>query len=115
MRDQLHVHLDGLEVSVSAFDMASLQQVMFYHRYERHELLQGSVFENTLSESTRKAGGLEADHSKLDKVIEEALPGMKRILVEDSFKKRHDCMEWRLGWGGLRWPGLGFPARPGVG
>ena len=32
MRDSLMEHLDGLEVSVSAFDMASLQHVMFFKR-----------------------------------------------------------------------------------
>lgn len=74
MRDLLHVHLDGLEVSVSAFDMASLQQVMFYKRYEKTDLLQGSVFENTLNMSSKREGGLEADHSKLDLTTEEERP-----------------------------------------
>jgi len=72
MRDNLQVHLDGIEVLVSACDMASLQQVMFYKRYETTDLQPDSVFVNTLSESskTKNAGSgqqLEADHSKLDK------------------------------------------------
>lgn len=31
LRDKLHVHLDGIEVLVSACDMASLQQVRLDH------------------------------------------------------------------------------------
>ena len=32
MRHRLHEHLDGVEVTVTAVDMASLQQVLFYKR-----------------------------------------------------------------------------------
>ena len=39
MRHKLHVHLDGVEVSVSAVDMASLQQVLFYKRYEKSDFI----------------------------------------------------------------------------
>lgn len=63
IRHKLHVHLDGIEVSVSAVDMASLQQVFFYKRYEKSDFVRDAVFENTLSEGVHQ---LEADHSKLD-------------------------------------------------
>ena len=73
MRDSLQLHLDGLEVSVSAFDTASLQKVMFFHRYDKSDLRVNCVFETMLSEKPRQryAHGLlvyEADHSKLDSV-----------------------------------------------
>ena len=68
MRDNLKHVLDGIEVSVSAFDMASLQQVMMYTRYERSHLIVDAVFENTLTPSGNKHNPeqLQADHSKLD-------------------------------------------------
>jgi len=67
MRDSLDEHIGGLEVSVSAFDMASLQQVMFFKRYERNEILHDCVFENTLTPDERSGKSmLLADHSKLD-------------------------------------------------
>jgi len=67
----MHEHLDGIEVSITAVDMASLQQVLFYHRYEKSDFVVNAVFDNTLSESKFRTGAggkqLEADHSKLDK------------------------------------------------
>ena len=74
MRDCLREHVDGIEVSVSAFDMASLQQVMFFKRYDKPDLIEGCCFENTLTESNK--GGhqqLLADHSKLDSHANEDL------------------------------------------
>lgn len=71
MRDCLHEHLDGIEVSVSAFDTASLQHVMFFKRYEKAEVLQGFVFDNTLTASPYGRGELQADHSKLDCISRE--------------------------------------------
>ena len=65
MRDKLHMHLDGIEISVTAVDMASLQQVMFYKRYEKSDFIRDAVFENTLSGGSGST--LEADHSKLDR------------------------------------------------
>jgi len=69
MRDSLAQHLDGVEVSVSAFDTASLQNVMMFYRYERGDLVLNAVFENTLSPSgnPREHNQLQADHSKLDR------------------------------------------------
>jgi len=75
MRDSLDEQLDGVEVSVSAFDMASLQQVMFFKRYEKDDIKQGFVFENTLVPCERKGKSiLLADHSKLDLYSEEDPP-----------------------------------------
>ena len=75
MRHKLHLHLDGIEVSVSAVDMASLQTVMFYKRYEKSDFVREAVFENTLTESNRRtrsgAKQLETDHSKLDLYVDE--------------------------------------------
>jgi len=74
LRDDIGEHLDGVEVSVSAFDTSSLQQVMFFKRYERSELKLDAVFENTLSASGRNSSQLQADHSKLDQVTAEESP-----------------------------------------
>ena len=62
-------------MSVTAVDMASLQTVMFYKRYEKTDFLRGACFVNTLRESGRRthsgAKQLETDHSKLDEVTRE--------------------------------------------
>jgi len=78
MRNDIGRHLDGVEVSISAFDCASLQQVMFFKRYEPSHLIPDSVFVNTLSATGLNSTQLEADHSKLDKVTpEESLDAMR--------------------------------------
>ena len=73
MRDSLTDHLDGVEVSVLAFDTATLQNVMMFYRYEKKDLVLSAVFENTLSPSGNKQNikQLQADHSKLDNFMSE--------------------------------------------
>ena len=75
-RDSLPNHLEGVEVSVSAFDMGSLQNVMMFKRYEKEDLVMDAVFENTLSSSgnPRNPSQLQADHRLLDKWVPEAAP-----------------------------------------
>ena len=85
MRKHLSQHLDGIEVSVNAFDMASLQQVMFYKRYERTDVQMNCVFENTLVPSSRRAGNLEADHSKLDHFVAEDITFANRPKARPKF------------------------------
>jgi len=85
MRDSLHDHLDGVEVSVSAFDTASLQQVMFFKRYEKDDIKEGFVFDNTLSPDERKGRSmLLADHSKLDSY---SLEELHRTLASASKRR----------------------------
>lgn len=75
-RDSLQAHLEGVEVSVSAFDVETLQYVMFFKRYEKEDLVMDAVFENTLSSSgnPRSPTQLQADHRLLDKWVPEAAP-----------------------------------------
>ena len=69
------MYIDGIEVSVTAVDMASLQTVMFYKRYEKSDFIRGACFVNTLRESGRRtaSGGkqLVTDHAKLDEITRE--------------------------------------------
>lgn len=53
IRDELSTNLDGIEVSVSAYDVASLQPVKMFHRYTRTDLVSGAVFVNTFSPTKR--------------------------------------------------------------
>ena len=75
LRSKLHMYIDGIEVSVTAVDMASLQTVMFYKRYEKSDFIRGACFVNTLRESGRRtaSGGkqLVTDHAKLDEITRE--------------------------------------------
>jgi hypothetical protein len=47
----IDVYLDGIEVSVNAFDMASLQPVRMFWRYSRKDLRLNACYVNTLSTS----------------------------------------------------------------
>ena len=100
MRHRLHQHLDGVEVSVTAVDMGSLQQVMFYKRYEKGDFIRDAVFDNTLSESLRarrRAGGnggtmLEADHSKLDAFSAEDPANAPKKSARNRKRSVTDCI-----------------------
>lgn len=73
MREHLGDHLDGVEVSVSAFDMASEQAVMMFKRYDVRDVIVNAVFDNNFAYNPKDKSGkqLQADHSKLDNIIKE--------------------------------------------
>lgn len=58
IRDDLEHALDGVEVSVSAYDVASMQPVKMFHRYSHDDIKNGRVFRNTYS--------TVRDHNPLD-------------------------------------------------
>jgi len=68
IESHLETYLDGIEVTVSAFDMASLQPVKMFTRYQKQDLVVNAVFVNTLSSANnlKEPDQLLADHSKLD-------------------------------------------------
>ena len=66
IRDSLDTHLDGIEISISAFDTASVQPVKLFHRYSKADLREDMVFVNTFCMNSRNPTQLQADHSKLD-------------------------------------------------
>jgi len=72
----IDVYLDGIEVSVNAFDMASLQPVRMFWRYSRKDLRLNACYVNTLSTSNnpRHPEQLLADHSKIDLYEPEEIP-----------------------------------------
>ena len=84
MRDSLLTHLYGLEVSISAFDCSSLQQVMFFKKYSKNDVKNKAVFDNNLKVLTVRRPGntkfgvrrtvYQADHSKIDAFSTEIQP-----------------------------------------
>lgn len=64
MRDTLKSHVDGLEITVTAFDTASLQPVMFYKRYEKADIVPDMVFESNLKVAHKGQGTHPEAHTK---------------------------------------------------
>ena len=92
MREHLGDHLDGVEVSVSAFDMASLQPVMMFKRYDVSDVIINAVFDNNFAynpkDETRQQ--LQADHARLDNYIEEEKSGPDLQQTRSSSRQRRD-------------------------
>ena len=74
--------IDSIDISLTAFDVKTLQEVKYFHRYERKDLIEFAEFDVMFGLSD--TGGLECDHSKLDKYTMQVPDDAESVLDGDQ-------------------------------